>query len=101
MFDEFRRATAGATADYAGITYERIDAEDGVFWPCPAEDHPGTPRLFAERFATPDGRAHFLAVEHTRAGGEVPDAELSRTCFTTGRTKDHYNSGTRPGGCRR
>ena len=50
VFDEFRRATAGGAADYSGITYERIDAEDGVFWPCPSEDHPGTPRLFAERF---------------------------------------------------
>ena len=49
VFDELRRASAGGIADYAGITYERIDAEQGVFWPCPAEDHPGTPRLFAER----------------------------------------------------
>ena len=34
---------------------------DGVFWPCPAPDHPGTPRLFLDRFATPDGRARFVA----------------------------------------
>src|SRR5262249_13557824 len=33
VFDELRRASAGGPADYAGITYERIDAEDGVFWP--------------------------------------------------------------------
>ena len=46
MFDELRRASAGGTADYAGITYARIDADEGVFWPCPAEAHPGTPRLF-------------------------------------------------------
>ena len=55
-----RRASAGGVADYAGITYRRIDAEQGVFWPCPTADHPGTPRLFADRFATPDGRARFL-----------------------------------------
>ena len=64
VFDEFRQATAGGVADYAGITYDRIDQEGGVFWPCPSEDHPGTPRLFAERFHHPDGRARFHAVEH-------------------------------------
>ncbi len=91
VFDEFRRATAGGTADYAGITYERIDREDGVFWPCPAEDHPGTRRLFAERFHHADGRAKFFPVEH-RAAGEEPDAGFP-FFFTTGRYREHYNSG--------
>ena len=44
VFEELRRASAGGPADYAGISYERIAAEDGVFWPCPAADHPGTPQ---------------------------------------------------------
>ena len=74
VFDELRRATAGGKADYSGITYARIDREQGVFWPCPAEDHPGTPRLFAERFAHPSGRARFHAVRH-RPAAELPDAE--------------------------
>ena len=58
------RASAGGLADYAGISWERIDAERGVFWPCPSPDHPGTPRLFADGFPTPDGRARFAPVEH-------------------------------------
>jgi assimilatory nitrate reductase catalytic subunit len=91
VFEEFRTATAGGVADYSGITYERIDAEGGVFWPCPEEDHPGTPRLFAERFHHPDGRARFHAVEH-RPAGEEPDSEYPYY-FTTGRYKEHYNSG--------
>jgi assimilatory nitrate reductase catalytic subunit len=91
VFDEFRRATAGGLADYSGITYERIDREDGVCWPCPAEDHPGTPRLFEHRFAHPDGRARFFPVEHRPAGDE-PDARYP-FYFTTGRYKEHYNSG--------
>ena len=37
IFDELRRASAGGVADYSGITYDRIDAENGVFWPCPSE----------------------------------------------------------------
>ncbi len=91
VFEEFRKATSGGIADYAGITYDRIDREDGVFWPCPSEDHPGTPRLFAERFHHPDGRARFHAVEH-RPAGEEPDAEYPYY-LTTGRYKEHYNSG--------
>ncbi|HVL15307.1 MAG TPA: molybdopterin oxidoreductase family protein [Gemmata sp.] len=91
VFDELRRATAGAVADYSGITYDRIDREGGVFWPCPSEGHRGTPRLFAERFHHADGRAKFHAVEH-RAAGEEPDAEFP-LYFTTGRYQEHYNSG--------
>jgi len=91
VFDELRRATAGARADYSGITYDRIRAEDGVFWPCPGADHPGTPRLCAERFAFPDGKARFHAVRH-RAAAELPDADYP-FYFTTGRWKEHYNSG--------
>ena len=92
VFDELRRASAGGKADYAGITYERIAAEDGVFWPCPDEQHPGTPRLFLEAFATPDGRARFHAVSH-RAVAEEPDDEYP-LYLTTGRTLVHYQSGT-------
>ena len=92
VFDELRRASAGGIADYAGITYERIDAEKGVFWPCPALDHPGTPRLFADRFPTPDGRARFFRVEH-RPPAEVPDAEYPYV-LTTGRLLTQYQSGT-------
>jgi assimilatory nitrate reductase catalytic subunit len=91
VFDELRRATSGGIADYAGITYDRIDREGGVFWPCPSEGHPGIPRLFAERFHHADGRARFHAVEH-RPAGEEPDAAYP-LYFTTGRYQEHYNSG--------
>ena len=91
VFDELRRATAGAPADYSGITYEKIDAADGVFWPCPSDGHPGTPRLFADRFAHADGLAKFIPVEH-RPAGEEPDDSYP-LWFTTGRYKQHYNSG--------
>src|SRR6185437_3371640 len=59
IWDELRLASKGGVADYYGITWEKIDAQDGVFWPCPSEDHPGTPRLFADRFFHPDGKARF------------------------------------------
>ena len=92
VFEELRRASAGGVADYSGITYERITAEHGVFWPCPAEDHPGTPRLFLDTFPTEDGRARFHAVEY-RAAAEEP-SEPYPFYLTTGRLAEHYQSGT-------
>ncbi|RBY89144.1 molybdopterin oxidoreductase [Blastococcus sp. TBT05-19] len=92
VFEELRRASAGGTADYSGISYRRIDEEQGVFWPCPGDTHPGTPRLFTERFATPDGRARFVRVEHVEAS-ERPDAEYPLV-LTTGRVLAQYQSGT-------
>jgi assimilatory nitrate reductase catalytic subunit len=91
-FEELRRASSGGAADYGGITYDRIANEDGVFWPCPAEDHPGTPRMFLKRFATPDGRARFHAVEFEPLA-EEPDREYP-LYLTTGRIMAQYQSGT-------
>ncbi|WP_228977600.1 molybdopterin oxidoreductase family protein [Streptomyces sp. DH12] len=91
VFDELRRASAGGAADYAGISYRRIVEEDGVFWPCPDPDHPGTPRLFLDRFATPDGRARFVPVTH-RAAAEETDEEYP-VVLTTGRVVAQYQSG--------
>lgn len=91
VFDELRRASAGGAADYSGITYRRITEEDGVFWPCPEEPHPGTPRLFLDRFATDDGRARFVPVSH-RPAAEEPDAEYP-LFLTTGRVLSQYQSG--------
>jgi assimilatory nitrate reductase catalytic subunit len=91
VFDELRAASAGGLADYAGITYERIADEQGVFWPCPDERHPGTPHLFQERFPTPDGRARFHPVEHC-SPAELPDTQYPYY-LSTGRSRSHYQSG--------
>jgi assimilatory nitrate reductase catalytic subunit len=88
---ELGRASAGGAADYAGIDWARIDASGGLFWPCPAPSHPGTPRLFADRFATPDGRARFVPVEHRPP---VEDIDPAYPLYlTTGRVLAHYQSG--------
>jgi assimilatory nitrate reductase catalytic subunit len=92
VFEELRRASHGGPADYLGISYERIEAEDGVFWPCPSADHPGTPRLFAESFPTASGRARFHAVSH-QPPAEDRDAQYP-LYLTTGRVLAHYQSGT-------
>lgn len=92
VFNELRRASAGGVADYAGITYDKIDALQGVYWPCPAEEHPGTPRLFRASFPTPSGKAKFHAVRHLPSA-EEPDAEFPYF-LTTGRTLAQYQTGT-------
>ena len=90
-YAELRRASSGGAADYAGISSERIEQEDGVFWPCPDEKHPGSRRLFLQRFGHEDGRARFSAVQR-RASAEEPDA-LYPLYLTTGRVLTHYQSG--------
>ncbi|MEU7552152.1 molybdopterin oxidoreductase family protein [Streptomyces sp. NPDC044571] len=90
VFAELRRASAGGPADYSGISYARIEDEQGVYWPCP-EGSPGQPRLFLDAFATEDGRARFVPVSH-RDAAEVPDAEYP-VLLTTGRVVSQYQSG--------
>jgi assimilatory nitrate reductase catalytic subunit len=93
IFNELRVASKGGTADYYGITYDKIERNNGVFWPCPDLDHPGTPRLFEDRkFPTPDGKAHFNAVEY-RPPAEEPDDEYPMY-LTTGRVVSQYLSGS-------
>lgn len=92
VFDELCSLTSGGSADYAGISYRRLAETSGVYWPCPAAEHPGTPRLFADRFPTPTGRARFYAVEY-RGAAEEPDAEFP-LYLTTGRVLAQYQTGT-------
>jgi assimilatory nitrate reductase catalytic subunit len=93
IFDELRRASRGGVADYFGITWERVENELGVFWPCPDLDHPGTPRLFEDgRFYHADGLAHMQVTEWRPAGDPIaPDFPIH---LTTGRVVSHYLSGT-------
>ena len=93
IFNELRVASKGGTADYYGITYKKVVDNMGVFWPCPELDHPGTPRLWEDKkFATPDGKAHFVPVKY-RPATEMPDEEFPIT-LTTGRVVSQYLSGT-------
>ncbi|MFE7407741.1 molybdopterin oxidoreductase family protein [Isoptericola sp. NPDC057559] len=103
VFDELARASAGGVADYSGLSHARLDAHEaaggaGLYWPCPAApvagargEHPGTPRVFLDAFATPDGRARMVAVDHAGPVDDVrPDAP---TYLVTGRVLQHYQSG--------
>ena len=92
IFEELRLASQGGIADYYGITYEKIDRQMGVFWPCPTLDHPGTPRLFEDgRFFHPDGKARFMKLEWRESGDPVDEA--FPVYLTTGRVVSQYLSG--------
>ena len=93
IFRELRHMSRGGPVDYHGITYDRIEKEHGVFWPCPELNHPGTPRLYeGGRFFHPDGRAKFHPVEY-RPPAEDTDAEYP-VIMTSGRVVSQYLSGT-------
>ena len=91
IFEELGRASSGGPADYSGISYAKIEANDGVFWPCPEPDHPGTPRMFTAGFPTASGRARMFPVRH-REPDETPDDEYP-LFLTTGRNLAQYQSG--------
>jgi formate dehydrogenase major subunit len=97
----FRHADAAAVWDearrlwpaIAGISHRRLDREGGLQWPCPAEDHPGTPVLHAEHFA--GGRATLRPLAWTPSG-EAPDGEFP-FLLNTGRSLFHFNAATMTG----
>ncbi|MET3769536.1 assimilatory nitrate reductase catalytic subunit [Marisediminicola sp. UYEF4] len=90
VFEELCRASAGGMADYSGIRWSALDAGEEAYWPYPAGSA-GTPRLFLDRFAHPDGLARLVAV---RARSVIEPAQLDGTLtLITGRLLEHYQSG--------
>ncbi len=79
------------TPSYGGITYERIE-DVGLQWPCPTQDHPGTPTLHTEKFGTPSGKARFMPLSF-RDSAELPDEEYP-FLLTTDRSLFHYHTGS-------
>jgi len=112
IFEELRIASKGGVADYSGITWEKIERQMGVFWPCPSHDyetgqpvpdHPGTPRLFepgsynpiakgAGPFYFPDGKARFNTADYRTPVDDI--SEEYPLFLTTGRVVSQFLSGT-------
>lgn len=87
IFEEIRNVVA----QYHGITYERLE-NAGLQWPCPEENHEGTEILHENMFPTINGLAKFTPYEY-EAPAEVPDEEYPFV-LTTGRTYEHFHTGT-------
>ena len=80
---------AALTPSYGGISHERLEGQ-GLQWPCPTADHPGTPTLHKDRFAL--GKGRFVPAEY-RPPAEEPDADYPLV-LTTGRVLFQYHTGT-------
>lgn len=78
---------------YAGITYARLEREAGLCWPCPSEDHLGTPILHVGRFARGKGRFACNLADPACPAPEQPDADYPLV-LTTGRLGFHYHTGS-------
>jgi formate dehydrogenase major subunit len=87
VFDEMRKAMPSI----AGITWDRLQAESSVTYPCEKEGDPGQPVVFVERFPTASGRARFVPADVIPAA-ERPDAEFPFVLIT-GRQLEHWHTG--------
>jgi len=80
---------AKVTPSYAGLSYERIEHE-GIHWPCPTPEHPGTPILHREQFTR--GRGLFHAIDYIEPAEKIDDEYP--LYLTTGRLLYQYHTGT-------
>ena len=94
IFEELRRASQGGIADYYGITWERIEQELGVFWPCPSLDHPGTPRLFEDGKFLPSRRQGALSNDRMARDRRSARRRVSRSSSPPAAWSTMYLSGT-------
>ena len=85
----FNEMAALTPKSYAGMTYERMGI-DGLQWPCPDKDHPGTPYLHKDQFACGKGKFHGIQYQPP---AEMPDADYPYF-LTTGRIFSHFHFGT-------
>ena len=83
---------AGVMPSFKNITWERLEREDAVTYPCDAPDQPGNEIIFSQSFPTVSGRAKIVPTE-LRAPDEMPDTEYPMV-LTTGRMLEHWHTGS-------
>ena len=89
VYDEMRRAMHAAIS---GITWERLQRESSVTYPCLSETDPGAPTVFLETFPTDDGRVHLVPADIIPAN-ERPDGDFPYVLIT-GRQLEHWHTGS-------
>lgn len=87
---EIMEEIASLTPSYGGIHYDRLESGEGLQWPCPNREHPGTPILHKETFTK--GKGLFTGVEY-KPPQELPDKDYPFT-LTTGRLLYHFHTAT-------
>jgi formate dehydrogenase major subunit len=89
VYEEMRQAMHTAIA---GISWERLQRESSVTYPCLSEEDPGAPTVFLDHFATEDGRVHLVPADIIPAN-ERPDADFPFVLIT-GRQLEHWHTGS-------
>ena len=89
VYEEMRQAMHAAIS---GITWERLQRESSVTYPCLSADDPGAPTVFIDTFATDDGRVHLVPADIIPAN-ERPDADFPFVLIT-GRQLEHWHTGS-------
>ncbi len=89
VYEEMRQAMHTAIA---GITWERLERESSVTYPCLSAEDPGAPTVFIDRFGTDDGRVHLVPADIIPAN-ERPDANYPFVLIT-GRQLEHWHTGS-------
>lgn len=88
VYEEMRRCMPSI----AGISWERLQSQGAVTYPCHSEDDPGQAVVFQDHFSTPDGRGRFVPSSLTHAD-ELPDPEYP-FILITGRQLEHWHTGS-------
>jgi formate dehydrogenase major subunit len=89
VYEEMRQAMHGAIA---GITWQRLERDGSVTYPCLSDDDPGRPIVFDDRFPTADGRVWLVPADIIPAA-ERPDAAFPFVLIT-GRQLEHWHTGS-------
>jgi nitrate reductase NapA len=105
VWDEWRKMSAHSKYNFEGITYERLEKERGLLWPCPTETHPGTKRRYVpgedpmaagtgrfDFYGKPDGRA-TIWLDHQQDVLD-PYTDDFPLIFNTGRILEHWHTMT-------
>ncbi|MCK6419607.1 MAG: formate dehydrogenase subunit alpha [Aquabacterium sp.] len=89
VYEEMRQAMH---ATIAGVTWQRLEREGSVTYPCVGDDDPGQPIVFTERVPTEDGRIHLVPAGLLTAA-ELPDGDYPLVLIT-GRVLEHWHTGS-------
>lgn len=96
VFDELRQLSKGRMLDYSGMSYDKIEEQKGMQWPCTEGEETGNARLYTDgKFQFPDGKAKLLALPYIE-NNEVPDDEFP-FWMNSGRVVEHFHTRTRTG----
>jgi len=95
-FQELRELSKGRMLDYSGMTYEKLEKQRGIQWPCSDGQQTGSPRLYTDGvFQHPDGKARLIPLPFVD-NNERPD-EAYPFWLNSGRVVEHFHTRTRTG----